>query len=731
MSLVILTNDASESVVAGRESSIFKPFSFRNSLTSTIEIPIQAQIALQSAKLVMDGSLQVGEANGVFYLYLGKYVDPDGVAGAVPRSINETGYAPIRLQLFNGTTSTQSVTPQELGNELQRVLNETGGRGIFHPNYVGAPQVVSIKTDAATGAFEGYNIDLKYISGVLERVGTNNGLANLMAFEAIDATRFQRRAKPTGGLLPLGPMNLLAASTAAAVAVKPYIITAGGGAGTAFVQMTAGGVGAGMGAFQSDTFGTTFNCPPISTFGGVCEFQIGGCTLQNIRAGVVDNRTCRFMCGLSRVSTTSSGNAARRPAPPNFFFQAGAAQVGSFPPGPSQGGLLAWIANYFDYAVCVDGGGFLRVIQCSQTQNVPTGANGGGLQNDSARTQNIDYTQGGTAGAPFNTPYVFSDLSGFTALTGAGNASNFTAVNFKVEGEVVTIQMRNAGGLVPLITFNAGAGAVNIKPAQQTCWNMQPIMLMNLAKQRPGAAQASARVIGDYNIKLNSYEQVPDVNNTFGNNIHVPSTSPSYYNALLSQENGVSGLYHRIERAVDSVLPYSDINRGLGVYLGNRPVVILAEDGVYTPSQGANSRDLLGFNGFPAALQTLPPWVADAFDGTRITTQRLGSGVIPAGVSTKSLFIRIDNLTQETINAGNGNMSRIIAHLPISDNLKDAGKIFYEPNSLTYLDLKNVEPMRVNFLDASVVYADERVCRSLVGSSVIVIHIREKPKKDE
>lgn len=719
MSLVILTNDASESVITGQESSIFKPFSFRNSLTSTIEIPVQAQIALQSAKLVMDGSLQIGESNGIFYLYLGRYVNPDGVAGTDPLSIEDVGYAPIRFQLFPNNTETQSITAEELGDELQRILNvETArngaGSGLFHPNYMGATQVVSIKTDAATGAFEGYNIDLKYIADALQSVNTNLGTAIAFSGNYIDATSFRRRGPGAGQKFPLGPPSQLAASDADALARQPYTIGTGGGAGTAFVQMTAG-AGAFPFASLSKTFGVTFNAPAISHFGGECEFDITGCSLQNIAGPAVDDRTCRFVCGLSRVSTTSTDASRSRPGPPNFRFQAGSQLHG--------GVDLNWIRHYFDYAVCVDGGGFLRVLECRQESNTPKGPNGGTMANNSALVKIVDYTQGGTAGAPFNVPYVFSNLG----APAAGNASRFTGVHFKVEGEIVTISMRDVGGLTQLITFDA-ANVSNLKPATQNCWSMQPLMLLNVALQRPGAPQASGRPVGDYSMKLVSYQQVPDAGGGLGTNNQVPSEMLTYYNALLREEGGVSGLYHRIEDTRTSALAYTGINAGAGTFVGNRPVAILSEDGVYTPSQGANARELLGFQGFPAALQTIPPWVADAFDATRTTTQRLASGVIPAGVSTKSLFIRIDNLTQETINAGNGNMSRIIAHLPISDNLQDAGKIFYEPNSLTYLDLKNAEPLKLNFLDASVVYADEHICRSLVGSSVIVLHIREKPK---
>jgi len=737
MSLVILTNDASEAEVAGRENSINKPFSFRNALTSTIEIPVQAQIALQSTKLVMDGSLQVGDTNGVFYLYLGRYILPDGNPATDPITIGETGYAPIRFQLFPDNTQTKSVTPEELGDELQRVLNLTSAGGLFHPNYIGGESVVSLKV-SATGAFEGYNIDFKYIADTLQSLNTSAATAIVFRDAALDATSFGRRPPTldplTGNPIPnggMGPRRALSVSLAQANANKPYTMSSAGvGVGTHQVIMTP------RAPFVPSTFGTTFNVAPISTFRGTCEFDITDAVMDTSRGtgAAARDRTCRFLVGLSRVSVTST-RAALKPAPPNFKPRAGE-QVGVNYPAPATGPYLSWIDNYFDYGVCVDGLGFLRVVQCVQDQNVPPGAanNGGTRQNNSARTLNVDYTQH-HAGGPFNTQYVMSNVAARIAGAAAdGNASNFRSVQFKVEGEIVTISMRNdAGALTELITFDAAINPNNLKPAQQTCWSMQPIMLMNLAFQAPGAQQASGLAITDYNLKCIDYTIVPDSAGGFNNINSTPQNCPSYYMSLLEDKRGISGLYHRIENAMGTNYPYAQtgINVGAGTYVGNRPVLIVAEDGVYSPSQGANSQLLLGFRGFPSAVLNIPPWVADAFDGGRITTQRVGSGVVPTNASTKSLFIRIDNLTQETINAGNGNMSRIIAHIPISDNVEDAGKNFYEPNSLSYLDLKNAEPMKLNFLDASVVYADESVCRSLVGSSVIVLHIREKPKKDE
>ena len=61
MSLIICRNRPNEQDVVGTNSSIYEPYSFRNQLTSNIEIPANSQIALQSAKINMDGSVILGD----------------------------------------------------------------------------------------------------------------------------------------------------------------------------------------------------------------------------------------------------------------------------------------------------------------------------------------------------------------------------------------------------------------------------------------------------------------------------------------------------------------------------------------------------------------------------------------------------------------------------------------------------------------------------------------------
>ena len=77
MSLIICRNRPNESDVVGTSSSIYEPWSFRNQLTSNIEVPANSQIALQSVKINMDGSLVLGDDSKIFYIYFGPTIVGD------------------------------------------------------------------------------------------------------------------------------------------------------------------------------------------------------------------------------------------------------------------------------------------------------------------------------------------------------------------------------------------------------------------------------------------------------------------------------------------------------------------------------------------------------------------------------------------------------------------------------------------------------------------------------
>ena len=57
MSLVICSNNFKDGSVARQDNSIENAFSFRNGLSSTYTIPANSQVALQSAKLNINGKV--------------------------------------------------------------------------------------------------------------------------------------------------------------------------------------------------------------------------------------------------------------------------------------------------------------------------------------------------------------------------------------------------------------------------------------------------------------------------------------------------------------------------------------------------------------------------------------------------------------------------------------------------------------------------------------------------
>ena len=102
---------------------------------------------------------------------------------------------------------------------------------------------------------------------------------------------------------------------------------------------------------------------------------------------------------------------------------------------------------------------------------------------------------------------------------------------------------------------------------------------------------------------------------------------------------------------------------------------------------------------------------------------------VPILQSDVSLFIRLNNFTQKTMNARQGTGSKIIAHLPRFDNSgKDVGGLYFEPHTPTYLSLGNSEDLLINSFDIDFVYDNETLCTALSGKTIVCLHIRDKLK---
>ena len=108
------------------------------------------------------------------------------------------------------------------------------------------------------------------------------------------------------------------------------------------------------------------------------------------------------------------------------------------------------------------------------------------------------------------------------------------------------------------------------------------------------------------------------------------------------------------------------------------------------------------------------------------------SSVKPETGNKNSLFVRMDNLTTRSFNAGLHRESKIIYALPRfgnDSNGQDVGALFFEPGEKTYVELGNTNDINLSSLDISIVNENETLAYDLTGKSVIVVHVRQVKEK--
>ena len=144
-----------------------------------------------------------------------------------------------------------------------------------------------------------------------------------------------------------------------------------------------------------------------------------------------------------------------------------------------------------------------------------------------------------------------------------------------------------------------------------------------------------------------------------------------------------------------------------------------ADEGDYWPTYGANSKDILGFNDDPVVT------TASASDSYFETYTSIN---VPTLVSTNSIFVRLNNFLQRSINGQTNGTSKILYHVPRFDNGgNEFGGLFFEPGERVYIKLYNTEVLRRNDFSVSLVNSDETLAENITGKTIVMFHIRESP----
>jgi len=615
MSLVIASNQTSDSIT-DTESSIFKPWSFRNDLSSTYTIPANGQVALQSVKYNLDGTIDLSNDGQVFYQYTGEELTKDPNAD----EMKDSTAVPIRTEIYKDQGILE-VSVEEVATKLQTAMNEK----VFHPMLRDLVEV-DVKRKSATNEFEGYNIVYK----------TNDTLTNVIPKGkfGIDGTYQEERD----------------------------------GTATPLWTYTDAGV-----------FSTTSDLPqvqsvlvvdkPLSTYGGTITYNITD----------IATATNSFGVGLSRYVKNAESSA---------------------------GGVVLTVPPYFITDTLWDEGSqeidqdfmcdFL-VYTDPATKNLKV-AHAVGDDTDRTSMKEVEYFNNAT--------------SYFTSRYAMGaNVDNFEKIKFIFTNQKVKVVLiDDRSNEKVLIDYDStGAKAVNYKPVNQSCWDLMPFMwLQTVDGQFTNSISLEQMNQCDW---IKSYK--PD---NFKNG--------SWYNYLELEDLSGFGSQELETRpwnnyAVTNTIVHKGLTTSPFKFLDIASVLTLLPSEVYKPTIGANSAEILGFEG-----------IVDVVNNTSSAnlTRTIPSSTIPSLLSTKTMFLRLDNFTQTTTNAFIGNQSSIIAHLPRFDGQIQTGRIYHEPKNLIYLDLNNSEQLKVNSFDISFCYSNEQYVQALTGQSVVVLYFRQKPE---
>jgi len=768
MSLIICKNKQDEDDLTSEIDSINKPYAFRNSITSNMMVPANAEIALQSAKINMDGSIIVGGENSkLFYNYVGMPVDPNtntdqASATTKLRTVEESPFAPIKVILFPHSVTQHNIGIDEIADEITQSVNEI----ISYPNLKNRFKC-SLKTSAGVavdpanpplGKFEGFTFTYNQ-----RIIGDDAGQAP----QNVIPQAHDYATSPTKGMLE-----------ASITQRRNYQVTNGAYPGSeaplwTYTKTTPASFPDGMGTLSTATTASPNgvvrtnsrcvigNVPPVHCLGGKVVYFFEDCLkplVNPVVPGTPAGRA-RFQCGLSRGSRSMTWSGGDEPP---RLLRALERNIQPFDFKRGNGSLSAgWMGGYMDYGISYDHTGSSNQAGIFGRNNrllvfhtvVNTDDIGGttglvGANRPLLKRQQLRYGNGTAASGNYDTGTddAIVASAGYDAQNGYNlttNPLNINAVEFKVENCRVTID---------LIEYNTGANPyveanryvlVNYDPARnhgsnlkcinQNCLALLPAMTISNRGNNPITGVLQELSIVKYESVQSNWSNFDFLSddgkqNDFYNKVTRNGGNMLQLSRQLDRNRDFNNYTFNAERpdgvfnnfvypGITSVVAEGNLLSGVSPALVVRPSVVLGGKHELLV-KGANMGLFLGF-----------PRVSDVTGFIRNAATfafQVSSYSLPTFTSSKSVFVRLENFGQESVNSFQGLRSKIIAHLPRFDGQNSEGPLYLEPNERMYLDLKNPQPFRINSFDISLCYADETYATSLTGTTIICLHIREK-----
>ncbi len=308
-----------------------------------------------------------------------------------------------------------------------------------------------------------------------------------------------------------------------------------------------------------------------------------------------------------------------------------------------------------------------------------------------------------------------------------GTGVNLKELHFTLNNEILQIDYEDDGGTVVnicnfTVDITKGAKKKNtILPMGQTRWNLYPKIAF-YGTGPTGNATPHIDII-EYTANKSTF-----------NNYAIRNPDNNYYVRLENREE-IETLRELDTRSLNDMLVKPDdvptyTPEGLATDKGILKLKDRQIQYILSPSLelfpftiGANMASMLGFEQQPL----LAPSTNGVVDAARLCKYTYVSDSAPSLLSTASLFVRLDNFTQDSTNAGTGRPSKILYHLPRFDTSnRDLGQgLFYQPPEMVYVKLNNSKRLYINTFDISISNDNEQLATDLVGKTIVVLHIRK------
>ena len=687
MSLVICSNRENDRV-NDSDGSIYEPFSFRNDMSATYNIPKDAQVGLHSCKINLNGTMTLS-GNEVFYQYFGRLIDPDAGEEIELSSSQPIGTPLSEVQYKAGRAGRfEDYDPDGVANLVKQQMNKF----IFHPNLKDKADC-DVNRDGTTNEFTGYSFNYdQYADETTSTVpsATQAWTLNPRDIENAMGTAVQpgEREDYPGGVLTTEAAGDTPGLDAALTWKYEVVGTEGVFTSTAVADNEIG-----MNAMINTAL-------PLSLYNGqmVVNFKD------------VNDAGQDWVVGLSRFVPNESRSKNGGYAPANFNSNRGTDAVDDL---------------FFDYAVRRHNNKlYLQHLAMNQDPTFDTNT-----EVDDTFIKYLNYWT--LAGSTFTELY---DLDTNTDL--------FEKVRFTAKGQTLKVELLVADN-TPTVVYSfdeSHTKDLQLPPIHQNCWCLHPVLAMDSdATKSDGIMNIEVfegcKDIVDYGWKSDSQRS--------GAFTHMGWFEYGWYGGYdasqgelleerfwFDQNDTTSGPNADGQLRYASV-PSSGSHRRIGyvagtdgtgaVVAGFSEVLIPGVSKVY-PSPDANLQAKLGFN------QPYDTVFTHIGAGASALGVQFVSDTVPVFKSGQSIFVRLTNLSQRSMNAFKGSQSQIIAHLPRFDGQAETGRLYYEPSEIMWLDLDNAQELKVSSFDISMVYVNEQYVRSLTGQTIVVLAFRKKPK---